>query len=35
MTCVAIGIVQSIAYSQEKKTSKEMKDDSLNALVEE
>ncbi|MEN9441969.1 MAG: hypothetical protein RLZ33_2046 [Bacteroidota bacterium] len=35
MTCVAIGIVQSIAYSQEKKTSKETKEDSLNSLVEE
>ena len=35
MTCVAMGIVQSIAYSQDKKTSKETKDDSLNAFVEE
>ena len=35
MTCVAIGIVQSIAYSQEKKTSKETKEDSLNSFVEE
>jgi cell division protein FtsW len=35
MTCVAMGIVQSIAYSQEKKTSKETKEDSLNSFVEE
>jgi cell division protein FtsW len=35
MTCVAMGIVQSIAYSQDKKTSKETKEDSLNAFVEE
>jgi cell division protein FtsW len=35
MTCVAIGIVQSIAYAQDKKTSSESKEESLNTFAVE